>query len=211
MELAGRKIGRCPDADPDHVREDMGKGGSMSRTGWIWAVLVAFLPVATLADVEGDLRAELVGRYALARGELVSECTDHFTDMKVVGGRLTGGIGMRFETRRAAADRQRQRRRALRARRQPDARRAVPAVVRGRPVHRLRPAPLPRAAQLRGRSRDVRKDRAKSLRRGRRRARPLRRRRRGEARRLEPAQGRALSRRTGRRRSASTRPGSSPR
>ena len=68
----------------------------MSRTGWIWAVLVAALPGAAFADVEDDLRAELVGRYALAKGELVSECTDHFTDMNVVGGRLTGGTGERF-------------------------------------------------------------------------------------------------------------------
>lgn len=69
----------------------------MSRTGWIWAVLVAAIPGAAFADVEGDLRAELVGRYALAKGELVSECTDHFTDMKVVGGRASGGTGVRFE------------------------------------------------------------------------------------------------------------------
>jgi hypothetical protein len=68
----------------------------MSRTGRIWAVLVAALPVAATADVESDLRAELVGRYALAKGELVSECTEHFTDMKVVGGRFTGGTGVRF-------------------------------------------------------------------------------------------------------------------
>ncbi len=68
----------------------------MSRTGWIWAVLVASIPVVAFADAEDELRAELVGRYALAKGELVSECTDHFTDMKVVGGRLAGGTGARF-------------------------------------------------------------------------------------------------------------------
>ncbi|MEO7793646.1 MAG: hypothetical protein ABIV06_02645 [Thermoanaerobaculia bacterium] len=49
------------------------------------------------ADVEAGLRGELVGRYALAKGVLVSECTDHFTDMKVVGGRLAGGTGIQFE------------------------------------------------------------------------------------------------------------------
>ena len=44
VQLAGGKVGGCPDANPDHVREDKSKGGSMSRTGWIGAVLVAALP-----------------------------------------------------------------------------------------------------------------------------------------------------------------------
>lgn len=69
----------------------------MSRTAWIGAVLVVALPAVAAADVESDLRSGLVGRYGLAKGELVSECTDHFTDMKVVGGRLAGGTGVRFE------------------------------------------------------------------------------------------------------------------
>lgn len=70
----------------------------MSRPPTGWTVLCAFLAAgAAHADVESDLRSELVGRFGLAKGELVSECTDHFTDMKVVGGRLTGGTGVRFE------------------------------------------------------------------------------------------------------------------
>lgn len=70
----------------------------MSRTLSIWIVAGAVVSAAAArADVESALRGELVGRYALAKGELVSECTDHFTDMKVVGGRLTGGTGARFE------------------------------------------------------------------------------------------------------------------
>jgi len=69
---------------------------SRPRTGW--TVLCAFLAAgAAHADVESDLRSELVGRFGLAKGELVSECTDHFTDMQVVGGRLTGGTGVRLE------------------------------------------------------------------------------------------------------------------
>ena len=69
----------------------------MSRSGWIGAVLVAALPAVAAADIESDLRSDLVGRYGVAKGELVSECTDHFTDMKVVGGRFAGGTGVRFE------------------------------------------------------------------------------------------------------------------
>ncbi len=69
----------------------------MSRTGWIVAAFVAALPAGAAADIESDLRSDLVGRYGVARGELVSECTDHFTDMKVVSGRLVGGTGVRFE------------------------------------------------------------------------------------------------------------------
>ncbi len=98
MQLARGEVGRCPDPDPDHVREDTGKGGLMSRLRAGGTVFCALLAAgAARADVEGDLRAALVGRYALAKGELVSECTDHFTDMKVVGGRLTGGSGTRFD------------------------------------------------------------------------------------------------------------------
>lgn len=70
----------------------------MSRTRMGWTVFCTFMAAtAAHADVEAELRAGLVGRYALAKGELVSECTDHFTDMKVVGGRLAGGSGARFE------------------------------------------------------------------------------------------------------------------
>ena len=57
VQLAGGKVGGCPDANPDHVREDKSKGGSMSRTGWIGAVLVAALPGLAAADIESDLRA----------------------------------------------------------------------------------------------------------------------------------------------------------
>jgi hypothetical protein len=73
----------------------------MSRRLSRWIVSGAFAAIVTTsaahADVEAGLRGELVGRYALVKGALVSECTDHFTDMKVVGGRLTGGVGVRFE------------------------------------------------------------------------------------------------------------------
>jgi len=70
----------------------------MSRTSWIWAVLFAVVSMAAHADVEDELRAELVGRFALTRDAVISECTDHFTDMRVVGGRLAGGSGARFGT-----------------------------------------------------------------------------------------------------------------
>jgi hypothetical protein len=53
-------------------------------------------PVA--ASVESELQAALTGRSALSRGALVSECTDHFTNMKVVGGRLAGGTGSGFSS-----------------------------------------------------------------------------------------------------------------
>jgi uncharacterized protein YukE len=61
-------------------------------------ILMAAGPLAAGADVEGELRSALVGRLALTRGALVSECTEHFTDMKVVGGRLAGGAGVRFDS-----------------------------------------------------------------------------------------------------------------
>lgn len=51
---------------------------------------------AASADVESELRAELVGRFALTRAALLSECTDHYTDVDVVGGRISGGRGVRF-------------------------------------------------------------------------------------------------------------------
>lgn len=71
----------------------------MSRRSTICVLVAAFAAAGVAkADVEGDLRAALVGRYALAKGELVSECSDHFTDMKVVGGRLAGGTGTRFSS-----------------------------------------------------------------------------------------------------------------
>ncbi len=69
----------------------------MSRSPNLLILAAAFVCAAAAhADVEADLRSALVGRYALAKSELVSECTEHFTDMKVVGGRLAGGTGTRF-------------------------------------------------------------------------------------------------------------------
>jgi hypothetical protein len=49
------------------------------------------------ADVESDLQSELVGWFALTRSAFSSECTDHFTDNQVAGGRITGKAGTRFE------------------------------------------------------------------------------------------------------------------
>ena len=48
------------------------------------------------ADVESELRADLVGRFALTRSALRSECTDHYTDNQVVGGRISGSTGETF-------------------------------------------------------------------------------------------------------------------
>lgn len=48
------------------------------------------------ADVESELRAELVGRFGVARSSLASECTDHYTDNEVAGARITGSSGSRF-------------------------------------------------------------------------------------------------------------------
>lgn len=59
--------------------------------------LCALLASPLAADVESDLRSELVGRFALTRGALLSECTEHYTDMQVTGGRISGGSGSRFE------------------------------------------------------------------------------------------------------------------
>lgn len=71
------------------------------RLSWtLILVAVAIAAMASpplLADVESDLRAELVGRFALTRTALLSECTDSFTNVKVVGGRASGGRGVRFE------------------------------------------------------------------------------------------------------------------
>lgn len=62
------------------------------------ALAVALAPTPPLAaDVEADLRAELVGRFALTRTALLSECTDSFTNVKIVGERASGGRGVRFE------------------------------------------------------------------------------------------------------------------
>jgi hypothetical protein len=52
---------------------------------------------AACADVEGELRAELVGRFALTRSALLSECTDAYTNVEVAGGRPSGGRGARFD------------------------------------------------------------------------------------------------------------------
>lgn len=59
-------------------------------------VLLASSP-ALRADVESELQAELVGWFALTRSAFTSECTDHFTDNQVAGGRITGKEGTRFE------------------------------------------------------------------------------------------------------------------
>ena len=74
----------------------------MSSCSMRMAVPVLTLGVAVLAagaaraDVEGELRAELVGRAALSRSELLSECTDHYTDNQVSGTRIAGKAGERF-------------------------------------------------------------------------------------------------------------------
>ncbi len=157
-----------------------------------------------------DLRAELVGRYALAKGELVSECTDHFTDMNVVGGRLTGGTGVRFA-----------RGELLRIDN------VSVGAMAGLDVNltlvepfllSFEDGPFQVYDERRCRvqlnfevGRDVRKDAAEVAGRGHRRARSLRRRRRGEAGRLEQAQGRALPAGLGEDEARVRRPGSSPR
>ncbi len=48
------------------------------------------------AEVEDELRAELVGRFALTRSALLSECTESYTNVEVAGGRPSGGRGLRF-------------------------------------------------------------------------------------------------------------------
>ena len=61
------------------------------------ATLVGGAAAPARADVEGELRAELVGRFALTRSALLSECTESYTNVEVVGGRPSGGRGVRFE------------------------------------------------------------------------------------------------------------------
>lgn len=72
------------------------------RALWIGigALMIAawLLPARADADVESDLQASFAGRYALVRGSLVSECTDHFTNLQVAAGRIAGGTGTRFES-----------------------------------------------------------------------------------------------------------------
>lgn len=71
------------------------------RTALVASLLLAplgLMPERATADVESELRASFAGRYALVRGSLVSECTDHFTNMKVMGTRLAGGDGTRFDS-----------------------------------------------------------------------------------------------------------------
>ncbi len=53
-------------------------------------------PAPGRADVEAELRRELVGRTVVVRQDLVSECTDHYTDVEVLGNRIAGGRGERF-------------------------------------------------------------------------------------------------------------------
>ena len=62
-----------------------------------FVALFSLLGAPLVADVESELRSALVGRFALTRGALLSECTDHFTDHKVTAGRVSGGTGTRFE------------------------------------------------------------------------------------------------------------------
>ena len=71
-------------------------GGSRWFPGIVIALGGLFVSVAS-ADVEGELRAELVGRFALTKGALLSECTDSYTNVEVAGGRASGGRGARFE------------------------------------------------------------------------------------------------------------------
>lgn len=51
---------------------------------------------AARADVESELKSEIVNWFALTRAPLASECTDHYTDNQVTGGRISGGSGERF-------------------------------------------------------------------------------------------------------------------
>jgi hypothetical protein len=57
-------------------------------------LVVAGAPLA--ADVEGDLKASVVGLYGLARSPLLSECSDSYTNNQVAGGRISGKAGQRF-------------------------------------------------------------------------------------------------------------------
>jgi hypothetical protein len=57
------------------------------------ALLIAAAPRLARADAEGDLRAQWQGAYVVTRAMLLSECTDHFTENEVSGGRVTGGGG----------------------------------------------------------------------------------------------------------------------
>jgi hypothetical protein len=73
----------------------------MRRTPWLWigaAILGVWGgAVPALADVESELKAEIGNFYALTRSGFVSECTDHYTDNQVTGGRITGSDGVRFD------------------------------------------------------------------------------------------------------------------
>lgn len=55
-------------------------------------VVVASAPAPAFADVEGDLRARLRGRFAVLRSPVASECTEHYSDNDV-SGRRAGGSG----------------------------------------------------------------------------------------------------------------------
>lgn len=60
------------------------------------AALAAVTPRLTRADSEGELRAQWQGSFVITSTMVFSECTDHFTDNDVSGGRVTGGSGLRF-------------------------------------------------------------------------------------------------------------------
>jgi hypothetical protein len=57
---------------------------------------VAFAAPAARADVEADLKRDLVGWLGVSRSGLASECTDHYTDNTVAGGKVSGKVGERF-------------------------------------------------------------------------------------------------------------------
>ena len=53
---------------------------------------------AAAASPEDELRAEWKGSYVVTRAPLFSECTEHFTDNQVTGGRVTSPEPRRFDT-----------------------------------------------------------------------------------------------------------------
>lgn len=62
----------------------------------LWTLVAAATSPGLRADSESELRGELVGRFALTLAEVASECTDHYTDNRVAGGRISGEGGARF-------------------------------------------------------------------------------------------------------------------
>ncbi len=67
---------------------------SAIRTLLLASSLAAAAPL--FADAEGDLRAHWQGSIVLLRTPTRSECTDHFTDNAVSGGRVVKGEGLGF-------------------------------------------------------------------------------------------------------------------